>query len=71
VAEYSRRVVTTTEVQYYLPKPTNWAEVGKVYAAIKQEMGEERSKWDDAVVIDADDEEITFTLQGTREVKHD
>jgi hypothetical protein len=25
---------------------------------------------DDAVIIDADDEEITFTLQGTREVRH-
>lgn len=70
MAEYSRRVVTTRHVEYYLPSPTNWAEVGKVFAAMRNELGEEAARWDDAVLIEANDEEIVFRTQGRREINH-
>jgi hypothetical protein len=38
VAEFTPREVTTVRREFVLRSPTNWAEVGKVDAAISQEL---------------------------------
>lgn len=60
MATYSRREVVEKRIEYFLPSPTNWAEVSKVISALNQELGEEESRWDDAVTVEARDEEIVF-----------
>lgn len=60
MASYTRRERTTVHVEYVLTSPTNWAEVGKVYAALNTELGEERARWDDAVEVVAAEDEIIF-----------
>ncbi len=60
MAMYSRREVDTKHVEYFLPSPTNWAEVGKVVAALNRELGEARARYDDAVTVEAVGEEIVF-----------
>ncbi len=60
MASWSRRERTRTWVEYALPVRSNWGEVGKVVAAIRQELGEERARWDDVVEVIGGDEEIVF-----------
>jgi hypothetical protein len=67
MAEYSRREVTTVQVEYYLPSPVNWAEVGKAFAAVKQELGEEASQWDTAAWFEARDDEIVIRFEKSKE----
>lgn len=71
MAEYTSRDVTTVRREFALRRPTNWAEVGKVYAAIEQEfkaLGRRNS--DDAVTVDATDDEIVFWYEKSSEVTH-
>lgn len=60
MADWTRRERTTTHVEYVLTLPTNWAEVGKVYSSINQELGEERARWDDIVEVISDGVELIF-----------
>lgn len=64
MAAYEPRVITTTRYEYVIRKESaNWAEIGKAFAAVKQDMnvgqpaGTSRGG-DDAVWVDADDENI-------------
>ncbi|PZG49868.1 hypothetical protein C1I98_11170 [Spongiactinospora gelatinilytica] len=59
MASWTRRERTITHIEYALPLPTNWAEVGKVYASLNQELGE-RAEWDDAVEVTSDGAELVF-----------
>jgi len=63
VADFSRREVTKTWVEYALPNPTNWGQIGRVIAVLNQELGEDRAQWDDAVEVLANDEEIIFRYE--------
>jgi hypothetical protein len=64
MADYTFGTEITYKRVYSLAKPTNWAEVGKVYNAITNEMCN-RPVFDDTVIVDADDENITFTYSLT------
>ncbi len=68
VADFTRRTVTTTRVEYALPTPTNWAEIGKLTAAIQQEIGDEQSGSDDVVTVDAFDEVLVFSFELSKDV---
>lgn len=57
MAEFERRVVRTERVEYVLRSPTNWAELGKAFAAIQQELGAVELS-DDSVMVAAVDAEI-------------
>lgn len=37
-----------------LSSPTNWVEISKVFAVARQELGETRAKFDNAVSIEAE-----------------
>jgi hypothetical protein len=67
MADFTRREVTTRRVEFVLPSPTNWAEVGKVLSAIHHELQpfdpenpREPLPADDAVQVKAWDDEIVF-----------
>lgn len=62
MADWTRRERTTVHVEYVLPNPTNWAEVGKIYTAINQELGE-KAQSDDAVWVVGTDDEIIFRFE--------
>jgi hypothetical protein len=64
MADYTFGTEVTYRRVYSLRKPTNWAEVGKVYSAITNEMCG-RPVYDDTVTVDADDENITFAYNLT------
>jgi hypothetical protein len=68
MAAYSRREVTTVRVEYYLPSPANWAEIGKTTSAINAELGEERARWDDAAWFEARDDEIVIWFEKSKDV---
>lgn len=68
MATYERREVTTTYVEYVLPSPANWAEIGKATAAVNQELGEERARWDDAAWFEARDDEIVIRFEKSKDV---
>lgn len=71
MAEFTSRDVTTVRREFVLRRPTNWAEVSKVYAAIEQEFkADGRRDSDDAVTVDANDTEIVFWYEKSREVTH-
>jgi hypothetical protein len=70
MAVYSRRVVTTVTVEYFLPSPVNWGEVGKATAAIRSELGEEDAAWDTAAWFEARDDEIVIRFEKSSEVSH-
>lgn len=61
MADWERHEETTKRVIYSLPSPTNWAEVAKVVAAIRSDLGEEKSRWDDVVTVEAWDDQIRFS----------
>lgn len=72
MADHTSYVETTVRVVYRLPSPTNWTEVGKVESAIRQDMVDRGvdPKWDDAVTVEAGDDEILFwfALPPTKQV---
>lgn len=59
MADWTRREITTTHVEYVLPSPTNWAEI---YTAINQELGE-KAQAEDAVWVVGTDDEIIFRFE--------
>ncbi|MBG0828527.1 hypothetical protein HS041_12185 [Planomonospora sp. ID67723] len=59
MADYSRREVTQTWVEYTLPNPTNWGQINRLISVIQYELGD-RADWDDAVQVVGRDEEIVF-----------
>lgn len=69
MAVYWRREVVTTHVEYILPNPVNWAEVGKAIAAINNELGEDAARWDDAAWFEARDDEIVIRFEKSKEVR--
>lgn len=71
MAEFTSRDVTTVRCEFVLRRPTNWAEVDKVKAAISQELKQlGLSESDDRVTVDATDKEIVFWYEKSREVIH-
>lgn len=63
MADFTRREVTVTRVEYVLPNPTNWAEIGKVVAAINHSAPESITKWDDTVTVEGRDDEIILSYR--------
>lgn len=58
MAQYSRRVISQpNRVEYYLPAESNWAEVGKLLSAIRNEINRTN---DDAVWTRVTEEELIF-----------
>jgi hypothetical protein len=70
MADYTSRHVTTVRREYALPIETNWAEIDKVFAAMRNELGEERAQYDDAVRTRVTDDEIVFWYEKSSEVTH-
>lgn len=60
MAQFDRRDRTTTRHEYVLSNPVNWAEVGKAFAAARQDMEAAgvSPDWDDVVWVTHADEEI-------------
>ena len=69
MAQYSRREVTTTTVEYFVPSPVNWAEVGKAMTAVRNELGEEAAQWDTAAWFEARDDEIVIHFEKSKEIR--
>lgn len=67
MAIYFRREVTTVHVEYVLPNPCTWAEIGKATAAINAELGEDAARADDAAWFEARDEEIVIRFEKSKE----
>lgn len=61
MADYSVRTVTTTRKEYILPSPSDWGEVGKVMAAIRNQLSDKDARYDDTVTVEARDDEIVFS----------
>lgn len=59
MADYSRREVTKTWVEYSLPNPTVWGELRKLIAVAEKEL-DDRARWDDAAQVVATDDEIVI-----------
>jgi hypothetical protein len=70
MAEYTFRDVTTVRREYALPIETNWAEISKVFAAMRNELGEDRAQYDDAVRTTVTDNEIVFWYEKSSEETH-
>lgn len=60
MADCTWRTIHTARKEYSLPSPTNWAEVGKVFAMLRNELDERKAAFDDAVTVEARDGEIVF-----------
>lgn len=58
MADYVKRVKTKVIYEYTLRTPTNWVEISKVLAGIKQDSPTSTS--DDAWLVRTTDEEIIF-----------
>lgn len=64
MAVYTRRKVVTNRVEYVLPSPTNWVEVGKVTSVIADDLSQRGlSESDDRVCVEARDDEIVFSFE--------
>lgn len=57
MADFTRREVTKTWIEYTLPNPTVWGELHKVLAVVERDLGES-AQWGDAAEVLATDEEI-------------
>jgi hypothetical protein len=62
VAEYSRRVVTTRRIEYFLPAPTNAAEFSKAFSAAHSEAATLGDVTDDTITVDFEDEQIVISF---------
>ena len=62
MADWTRSERTITWVEYRLELPSNWGEVGKVYGALKSELGD-RARWDDVVTVTSDGGELIFRYE--------
>lgn len=65
MAEYSFHEEITKRAVWTLPSPTNRAEVNKVFGAIKTYFPECMWESDDAVTVEARDDEIIFWVDVT------
>jgi len=72
MAAYEARIVTSVRYEYVIRKESaNWAEIGKAFAAAKADMnvgapvGTARGG-DDAVWVDADEENIIIYWEDTK-----
>lgn len=59
MADFLRREVTITWVEYELKTPTEWVEVQKVLAALNNDLAGIKT-WSDTVEVLSDDEKIVF-----------
>lgn len=62
MAEYSRRVVTTRRVEYFLPSPANGAEIGKAFDAAWNEAASLGDVADDTLTVEGNEEEIVISF---------
>jgi len=72
MARYERREVTTVTVEYTLKTPTNWVEVSKLLAGIRQDMIADGIDvdWDNIVTVDVGDDTIIFTYEKSRSISN-
>ncbi|MBO2459861.1 hypothetical protein [Actinomadura violacea] len=63
MVEYTRRVRTVRRVEYAIPSGSAWAELHKVLTAIRNELGEEAARWDDAARIEVRDDEVVLFFE--------
>lgn len=65
MADHSSYYETSTSQIYELPNPTNWTEVAKVIAVIRQEHKDFNTvvELDDGVTVEADEEHIRFRVR--------
>lgn len=49
--------------EYVLPSPTNGAQVRQVLGKMDDELGADKSRWDDAICVTARDDEIVFSYE--------
>lgn len=70
MADYSKRTVRDEYVEFALPNPTNWGELGKALRAVHQELSGDDpvSQPDDVVTVHGTDDEIVLRLRAKREV---
>lgn len=61
MADYETRTVTKVTKEYILRSPTNWTEIGKLFAALDRDVPGEMKKWDDSVTVEARGDEIVFS----------
>lgn len=69
MASFTRREKKISRVEYALTTPTNWAEIGKVLAALRSELPPELAQWDDTVTVNVGDDEIVFTYDTEVEIR--
>lgn len=62
MAEYSRRVVTTRRIEYFVPSPTNAAEFGKAMSAAWSEAATFGDVADDTITVEGQDDEIVISF---------
>jgi len=63
MGDYTERKEVAYRTVYQLPNPTNWAEVSKVFAAIRQDFP--NNDCDDSVIVESNGEEILFVVAQT------
>lgn len=69
MADFAARHVTTVRREFTLRTPTNWAEIGKVFAAIDLELkAAGLSDLDSRVTAETTEEEIVFWYTKSTEV---
>lgn len=68
MAEHTYHEETTSKAVWTLSSPTNWAEIGKVFASVKQRFADRDTSWDDFVTVEARDDEIIFWVDITTRV---
>ena len=71
MANYSERIERSTQKVFFLPTPSNWAEVSKMVSGVQQYMSAANipnRTFDDVVKVESNDEEIRFIVDLGTEV---
>jgi hypothetical protein len=71
MANYSERIERSTQKVFFLPTPSNWAEVSKMLAGVQQYLiaaSIPNRTFDDVVTVESDGEEIRFIVDLGTEV---
>ncbi len=67
MTSYTRREVTVTRIEFVIEAPSNetryWQGLRQAVAAITAELGPEAASYDDAVRIEARDDEIILSYE--------
>jgi hypothetical protein len=61
MADYATRTVTTVREEVTLKSPTNWTEIAKALAYVRNQRPDGGQEYDDTVMVTATDGEIVFS----------